>query len=216
MGRVGWVAGLALGVAACATSPVAERVRDYNEDGLHLYECGSYADARDSFQAALALQPEDPNLIFNLAQCYDRLGQPTRAEQLYRDCLRHSPEHAECRHALGVLLVRAGRRPEAVRMAEDWLRAEPNRADAYAEDGWLRAQEGDLINARGRFQQALALDPHNNRALTELARIYEAMHRPDRAVVLYEQALEVNPRQPEVARRVSLLRAQGVGRPHPD
>src|SRR4051812_15031350 len=131
MGRVGWVAGLALAVAACATTTVADRARDYNEDGIHLYECGSYADARDSFQAALALRPEDPSLVFNLAQCYARLGQPDRAEQLYRDCLRHAPDHAECRHALAVLLVAGGRRPEAARMVQDWLRADPQRADAY-------------------------------------------------------------------------------------
>ena len=35
MGRAGWVAGLAVLAAGCAApSPVAERVRDYNEDGV--------------------------------------------------------------------------------------------------------------------------------------------------------------------------------------
>jgi Tfp pilus assembly protein PilF len=213
--RVGGVAGLALAVAACAaTAP--ERLRDLNEDGVHLYQQGSYAQARASFQAALDLKPGDPSLLYNLGQCYDHLGQTERAEQVYRQILERQPNHAECRHALTALLVRTGRRPDAVRMVEDWLRRQPDLAAAYAEDGWLREQYGDLINARGRLQQALERDPHNNLALTELARIYEAMHRPDRAVVLYERALENNPHQPDVARRVSLLRSQGAGPPHPD
>ena len=217
MGRAGWVAGLAVLAAGCvAPNPIAERVRDYNEDGVHLYQQGSYAGARDTFRAALALQPADPNLLYNLAQCYDRLGQTAQAEQVYQDCLRRAPNHPECRHALTLLLVNSGRRADAARMVDDWLAREPKLAAPYAEDGWLRAQSGDLLNARGRFQQALERDADNTFALTELARLYETLHRPDRAVVLYERALEVNPNQPDVYQRVSLLRSKDVGRPHPD
>jgi tetratricopeptide (TPR) repeat protein len=215
MRRVGWVAGLALSVAACAPTS-QERVREYNEDAVHLFEEGSYAHARDTFRAALALRPGDPDLLYNLGRCYDRLGDATQARLYYEACLKQAPNHAEGRHALTVLLVSQGRRDEARQIVEEWLRRAPNRAGPYAEDGWLREQEGDLLNARGRLQQALAKDPHDNRALTELGRVYEALHRPDRAVVLYERALEYHPHQPELAQRVSLLRAQGAGRPHPD
>ena len=119
-GRAGWVAGLAVLAAGCAApGGVTERVRDYNEDGVHLYQQGSYAGARDTFRAALALQPGDPNLLYNLAQCHDRLGQAAQAEQLYQDCLRSAPNHPECRHALTLLLVNSGRRGEAARMVDD-------------------------------------------------------------------------------------------------
>jgi len=101
-------------------------------------------------------------------------------------------------------------------MVDDWLAREPKLAAPYAEDGWLRAQSGDLLNARGRFQQALLLDANNTVALNELARLYEAMHRPDRARVLYERSLEADPHQPDVFQHVSLLRSQGAGLPHPD
>lgn len=209
------IAGLALAVGACVPA-VAERVRDYNEDGVYLYQQGSYAGARDTFRAALALQPGDPNLLFNLAQCHDRLGQTAVAEQLYQDCLRRAPNHPECRHALTLLLVNSGRRADAARMVDDWLAHQPKRAAPYTEDGWLRAQSGDLLNARGRFQQALLLDAHNTFALNELAKLYETMHYPDRAVVLYERSLEIDPHQPDVFQHVSLLRSQDVGRPHPE
>jgi Tfp pilus assembly protein PilF len=206
---------LALFVAACAPT-ATERVRDYNEDGVHLYQHGSYAAARDCFQAALSLQPTDPDLLYNLGQCHDRLGQAGKAERCYRACLERAPDHAECRHALTVTLVRQGRKADAAAMIDDWLGRAPNRAGPYAEDAWLRLQEGDLINARSRLQQALEHDPRDNRALTELAHLYETMDRPDRALALYERALEANPRQPEIVQRVSLLRSQGAGRPRPD
>jgi Tfp pilus assembly protein PilF len=206
---------VALAVGACAPT-AQERVHDYNEDGVYLYQHGSYGPARDCFQAALALQPADADLLYNLGQCHDRLGQPGKAERCYQECLDRAPDHGECRHALAVLLVRQGRKADAAAMLQDWLKRAPNLSGPYVEDGWLRLQDGDLINARSRFQQALEHDPRDNRALTELARLYETLQRPDRALALYERALETNPRQPEIIQRVSLLRSQGASRPLPD
>jgi len=215
MARPGWVVGLALLVVGCAET-VQDRVREYNEDGVHLYKGGSYAQARESFQAALALKPGDSNLAFNIGQCYDHLGQPDKAEQAYRQCLQLAPEHLECRHALVVLLWEQNRRPEVVKLIEDFLAGHPNLAAAYAEHGWLWHQLGDLPRARSRLQQALALDSHDNLALTELAQVFETLNYPDRAAYLYEQALTYHPDQPDVINRLTALKAQGAGRPKPD
>ena len=213
--RVVWFALPALLAAACAPTG-QERLREYNEDGVRLFQRGAYADARDSFQAALAVKPADADLMYNLGQCYDRLGQTARAQQFYEQCLTAVPTHIECRHALTVMLWNNGQQEEATRRVEDWLRREPNRAAAYAEHAYLYRRAGDLPRAQSRLQQALALDHNDVRSLTEMALVYEALNRNDRAVVLYERALEINPRQPDVVQRVSLLKSQGAGRPRPD
>jgi tetratricopeptide (TPR) repeat protein len=215
MRRMSWAAGLALCTGACAPT-IQERAHDYNEDGVSYFHRGSYGPARECFQAALALQPENPDLIYNLGQAFDRLGDVPRAEQAYLDCLQRNPNHPECRHALALLLVHEGRPREAVGMVEDWLRHSPRLAAAYAEDGWLYAQVNDPIRALERFQQALDKDPHDVRALTEMGRVYEQMHYPDRALSLYQLALVVNPNQPDIARRVDALKQQGTGFPHPE
>jgi tetratricopeptide (TPR) repeat protein len=201
--------------AGC-TSDLQERVRFYNEDGVHLFHQGNYAAARDSFAVAVSLTPEDPALYYNLGQCYDRMGDTAQAERHYNLCLQRSANHAECRHALNELLVREGRREEAVRQVQAWLTSQPKLAAAYAEDGWLCFQAGDLPNAQARLQQALELDQHDERTLIELARVYEAMRRPDRAAALYERILQHNPKQMEVRRRLDQLRTQGAGQPQPD
>jgi Flp pilus assembly protein TadD len=204
-----------VGFAGCS-SPSQELVRDYNQDGVHLFQTGDYKAALESFQAAQKLAPEDGALYYNIGECYDHLGQSTLAERSYTECIQRAPDHVECRHALASLLVRTGRRDEAERQIHAWLAREPQRAAAYAEDGWLWLQAGDLPRARVRLQQALELDPHEPRALIELARVYEVMHRPDRAVALYERVLERDPTHPEVVKRLNLLRSQGAGPPQPD
>lgn len=213
--RARWVAAVALGVAGCA-APSDDRAREYASDGVHLYQNGDYRSARESFDAALALRPEDPVLLYDAGQCCERLGDAARAEQLYGKCLEQAPNHVACRHAQTQLLVRQNRRPEAVQMVQGWLAREPKLAAPYAEDAWLWAQAGDLPRAQARLQQAIDLDPHDVRALTELGRLYEQMQRPERALVLYERSLAQDPRKPEVQARVNALLTSGVKRPHPE
>jgi Tfp pilus assembly protein PilF len=216
MRRLWWLAGLfLLGPAGCAPT-AQDRLRDYNADGLHLYRQGAYAQAAESFEAALALAPDDPSLLYNTAQSHDRAGDAARAERHYTACLQRDANHGAARHGLAALMVRTGRQDEAARMVEDWLSREPERADAYAVDGWLWHQAGDLPRAQARLHQALERDPHNARALVELGLVYEALRRPERALVLYERALARDPNQPDVAERLRRLQSQGVKRPRPD
>jgi tetratricopeptide (TPR) repeat protein len=215
MVRLGVMAGLALFVGACAPTQ-QDRLREYNEDGVRLFQRGRYSDARDSFQAAVALRPEDPDLIFNLGQCYDRLGQVEKAQKCYEGCIQRVPTHVEARHALTVLLWNNGQQQAATSRVEEWLAREPERAAAYAEQAYLYRRAGDLPRAQSRLQQALSLDMNDVRSLTEMALVYEALNRPDRALALYQRSLEINPRQPDVIQRVSLLKGQGVGPPRRD
>lgn len=215
MKRARWLLGVAVCLAGCV-GPEDERIRDYNADGVFLFQQGDYRSARESFQAALDLKLDDPALLYNLGQCYDRVGGDTKAERYYNDCLQRTPNHVACRHALAALLLRQGRQGDAVRVVGQWMESEPKSADPYALDGWLWHQKGDLPRAQGRLQQALDIDPHNVRALTELGVVYEEMKRPDRALVLYERVLETAPKDTEMTRRVNALLTSGAKPPQPD
>jgi tetratricopeptide (TPR) repeat protein len=212
--RALWLTGLLL-CAGC-TPTVQERVRAINADGIFLFQRGDYDHARETFQAALDLTPDDPGVRFNLAQCHERLGDVDGAEKIYRACLKMDPDHAGSHHSLSVLLVRQKRREEAVRLVENWLKRQPRLAGPYAEDAWLWHEAGDLPRAQSRLQQALQFDPHNVQALNELGLVYEELARPDRALSLYDRSLADQPDQPDVIQRTNRLRAQGVTYPRPE
>jgi tetratricopeptide (TPR) repeat protein len=207
--------GLALFSAGCETTE-QERLRHFNDDGVVRFRQGDFQGARDSFSEALTLKPEDANILYNIGQCYDRQGDWTKAEKYYRDCLAKSDSHEESRHALEVLLYRTGRKAEAARLIEDWLIRQPNLAGPYAEDGWRLRQENALPQAKARLQQALTIDHHHVRALTELGILYEQDNMPERALVLYERVLAQNPQQADIVERVNNLRLRNVRRPLPD
>jgi tetratricopeptide (TPR) repeat protein len=193
-----------------------ERLQLLNEDGVHLFQQGDYRSARQSFEAALRVKPNDGHLLFNIGQCYDRLGSTQKAESYYQQCLEVSPNHAPCRRALAVLWLKDGKRKEVEQFTEDWLAREPKLADAYVEDGWRLRMDHDLFKAQARFQQALDIDAHNARGLYEMGVLFELLSEPGRALALYERSLQIDPQQPETSNRVNTLRAKGVTRPLPD
>ncbi len=216
MRRIDSVAVLAFLVSACAPT-ISERVQQYNDLGVQNFQRGEFDRAREDFQAALVLRPDNFSLLYNLAQCYDHLGQVQQAEHYYRLCLQQQPNDTGCRHALNLLLVQNGRMDEARQMVEDWLIHEPKLSAAYAEDGWLHQRRGDPISALKRYQQALEYDPHNTLALIEMGRIYEEeLNLPSRALKLYQTALDYDPHQVDLVKRVNQLRTRGVGPPHPE
>src|SRR5712672_4868900 len=89
-----------------------ERIQAYNDDGLSLYRQGRFLDARESFEAALALKADDAGLLYNIAQCYDHEGNRDQAEKYYDQCLVRDPNHLACHHALMTLYVRNQRMPD--------------------------------------------------------------------------------------------------------
>lgn len=205
---------LALTLASCATVD-EDRWRQINEDGVLLFSKGQYAQALDSFDYALTLRADDPVLLFNMAQCYDRLGNAKNAEQYYAACLQRDPKHADARLSLIMLKYRTGRAPEANAMIQEWLKQQPDSADPYVADAWRYRQEKNLPLAQARLQEALSKDLHNRRALTELAILEEMRGMPDRAYVEYERILEREPNQIEIRERLEVLKTKGVKRPLP-
>ncbi len=193
-----------------------DRVRHFNEDGIFLFQKGDYFHAKESFALALEEKPNDPSLLFNLGQCYDRMGINDQAEKCYRLCLDQEANHAETRQSLAKLLYRQGRNQEADETNQGWLVSQPDLADAYVQDAWRLQQEGDLPKAQARLQQALAKDPHNVRALMQLGILNEIQERPDRARALYEKALLVDPQRTDLKQRVHWLMSRGVELPLPD
>src|SRR5436309_1962184 len=108
MRRTGWGLILAVSFTGCAVDD-EQLLRDYCTNGLNQFQKGDYLSARENYQAALTLRPGDPGLLYNVGQCYDRQGGGSQAERYYGDCLKQTPEHPACRHALASLLVREGR-----------------------------------------------------------------------------------------------------------
>ena len=193
-----------------------EGAAEFAKDARQLVNQGKWREALETYQAALKEEPTSPELWYQLGRCQEKVGQFDQAEHSYRTALSYQADHSPSRHAFIKLLANTSRREDASKLVEGWLASNPKSSAAFAEDGWLYLQNGDLPKAQARLQQALAIDPNEPLALVELGEVYEQLNRPDRALYLYDRALIARPDQPALREKVQRLKSQGIAAPKPD
>jgi tetratricopeptide (TPR) repeat protein len=191
-----------------------------NSEGVRLYQLGNYQQAADQFQRAIASDPKSATSYYNLAAALHKTGKLAgrpqdlaQAERLYNQCLEHDPNHSECYRGLAVLLGETGRQDAAYRLLEGWAARSPQLADPRIELARLLEESSNSEQASARLVEALAIDPHNSRALTALGRLREVSGDRAQALANYQRSLSVNRFQPEIAARVAALQAAGAGLP---
>jgi tetratricopeptide (TPR) repeat protein len=118
--RAGLAAALVAGAIVTCPAPAAAqtptpasdaaRAMQLNEAGSELYASGKYAAALQAFQRAYSLLPE-PNLLFNIAGCHERLGQRQQAIEYYRWFLGTASANPEGRRRAISTLARLEAQP---------------------------------------------------------------------------------------------------------
>lgn len=77
--------------AAAPASGVAQAAREAFDRGTRLYEQARYLEAASAFEEAYRAVP-NPVVLYNIAQCYERLGDLERAAVTYRKYLAEAPQ----------------------------------------------------------------------------------------------------------------------------
>lgn len=95
-------------------------------------------------------------------------------------------------------LHRAGRLPEAERLYEQIVRAEPMCGDAWHFLGVIKQQAGDLPRAAECYGRSIQCQPHDVAALNNFGNVLRELHQPEQAVIYYRRAADLNPQVAEV------------------
>jgi spermidine synthase len=137
---------------------------------------GDDAQASEQLSLASALNPDNPDVQFDLAALHARRGQDQDAVRLYRQLLRAHPEwphRPTGEFNLGVSLYRLNRYEEARETLESALRAEPLSIDTHFTLANSLAKIGAYAEAAGHYREVLRLDPDHPHARANLAEVME-------------------------------------------
>ena len=158
----------------------------YHARGETEFYAGRYPDAASWYKKALALRPDDPNIMIDAAVSSRYAGEHEAAEPLYR-------------RALEIQQRTLGPEHEAVGVSLD------NLATLYRAQGKLDEAEPLALRALGILEKALGPDdPDVATTCNNLASLYQAQGKLERAGPFFLRALSIQekhhgPDHPEVA-----------------
>jgi Flp pilus assembly protein TadD len=153
-----------------------------------LREDGRPAEAFDVVDAALAVQPDEPQLLYDRAMLGERLGRLDRMESDLRRLITLRPNHAHAYNALGYTFAdRNVRLDEARTLIERAVQLAPEDPQILDSMGWIAYRQGKTDEAIQWLQRAWAIrnDPEIGAHLGE---VLWRMGRNADAIMIWNQA----------------------------
>ena len=170
--------------------------------------------ALESYQKALALDPENARAHYELGMLLEKRGQPEEAMTAFRRASELSPEMSEASFALGKLLNQQGRTEEARAHLERFKsqsdqearrREQKMRATASFGKGQELLAENRFEEAAAAFREVIEAEPKSHRGYAALARAHRALGEVDAAVGYILRAIELAPGAGEYSYLLSII-----------
>ena len=121
-----------------------------------IYEkLNDFAKAREAYEKVLAVKPESPHALNNLAYLFaERLDQPDKAYDLAQKARSLQPADAGIADTLGWILYKKGDYQQARTLLQDSAKQLPNNPEIQFHLGMANYMMGDMDAARAAFGQA--------------------------------------------------------------
>lgn len=153
---------------------------------LQVYELNSALDAGDvaqsiaKFEAAVANDPKNASIVFNLAVLYDKNNETEKAKETYDKAIAINPKYGDAYFNMGVMYFNKGvevnKKMNAIDDKEDPLGKKYNE---------LKVQRDDLFKkALPYLEKAYEIDPANVDYKSNLKKVYASMNMLDKAKAL--------------------------------
>ena len=147
--------------------------------------------AIEQLEAARKVEPENLDLIVELANANIAIRRFDPAERDLRRALRFQPDHADVHLALGVISFRRGLYAQAEQELRRALELNAESANAYFYRGEALNQLSRVDEALDMLLRATQLQPDNARAYYVMGILYDKKSRSQEAAAMYRKAREV-------------------------
>lgn len=177
----------------------------WNLCGIIALQQRSFDHARDFFAQAVAAQPQDPGLLFNLAMARHAMRDHTGAAEAYRKAIRLRPDYADAHMHLGIVLHEQRNLYSAIDSLDRAVALAPQSAAAhYNRANAARALKRFDLAEQG-YRAALQLNPYHAKAHSSLGNLFMETGRAEPAMACFDRAIELDPRFAEARWNKSLL-----------
>lgn len=166
----------------------------YNRLGVCQMELEQYADAVTSFQEALKGIPDDVNIMYKLAQSYEKAGQYEQAEETYYKLAELSPTDARIYYNTVINMYNGAKMPDkAADAARKMIELNPNDPDALFNLGFMLVQMKKYEEAIEVLDRVIELTPEMEYAHLNKGFSLYSLKRYNDAIKAYSNTVELFP-----------------------
>ncbi|HXC03645.1 MAG TPA: tetratricopeptide repeat protein [Bacteroidia bacterium] len=126
----------------------------------------------DYFNNALKLQPENPEVLYDLARMYQDEQKYKEAASLYQRMLAINKNFFDAQYNLGVVMVDLKSYAEALNFFSNAIGIQPKNPKPYYARGYAYQLMGNFQNAATDYRYSLTLDPELDAAKQRLAEMH--------------------------------------------
>ncbi|HEY9843029.1 MAG TPA: tetratricopeptide repeat protein, partial [Candidatus Obscuribacterales bacterium] len=164
-----------------------------NVSGALACQRKDFAGAIRRISQAMALAPQAPDYVCNLAKVYYQQGQLEQAIDSFLAVLDLAPQHREARRNLAALYQARGENQLALAQYQALVAIDPQDASACNNLGNLLLERGEPESAAAYYLQALQAQPEHLNARNNLGKIRLLQGRLPEALAAFEQVLKLRP-----------------------
>jgi tetratricopeptide (TPR) repeat protein len=182
--------------------------------GLALLDAKRFDEAHSSLEQAIALKPDEPNVLAASGRSYDGKGEASNAVASFKRALEINPEMFEAHNDLGTVYFKNNNFAAAEASFATAVRIKPEAWPSRFNLGLCYARLGRYSDATRELERVVQAAPEDALALYELGLCYERTRRPEDAVRAFQKAGKLSKSQ-ELTDRLaeSLARLRESDRP---
>ena len=183
-----------------------ERVQLLVAEAQLLRDANRHGDAFALLDEALAKEPDQPELLYDIALTAEKLQRYDLLEAKLRKLIQVKPDHAHAYNALGYSFAERNLRlPEARKLIEQALELAPD--DSFIVDslGWVQYREGDLKAAATTLRRAYAGRPDAEIG-AHLGEVLWQLGERDEANRVWQESLKASPENETLLKTIKRLK----------
>lgn len=170
---------------------------NYIKYAIELQNAGKEAEAQQIYHWGLSVQPNQIDILRNLAVSYRRTGKMQLAKTLYERAIAVSPTDALSYSNYCNLLIDLRELAYADQIASKAISLADNFAPPYYAKSAYALDQKNYADALAFAEKAAALNPSNAVFQAMIGQIYLRQEKYDEAKVFLERAFAISPNHPE-------------------
>ena len=185
------------------------QVQSLFDAGGKLAEAGNHSEAIEKFQQALALDPQQANIMGNMAESYRKLGKLDEALDAYKKAIAINPNESVFYTNMGVVLDKMGKREESLEAYKKAASLNPGgSAQSHFNLGATFANNGKTEEAIEAFRKAISADPNFADAYYQLGiSLSGKSETMEEAIKVLKKFLEIGKKPEDVEVAKSMVQA---------